>query len=392
MAVIPHSAGPVQPVPVAPARDPAPWCSRAAEFAEEVMEPLGLVLDRSASPVAGRTSPPVAEFVALAGQEGFTRLALAAVRGGAGLDRSAEYDVLETLSGADAGLTAVLAASAMTSAIALDRGGAARGCGCGCVIATTDGPLALRRDGAGWRLRGATRRPVTAAAIATDAAVACIDAAASPRYTVAIVPLDRAGVRRCAPPPESGLRGRMRAWLSFDDVWLERGEVLHTRGGERIALSLAAAELLSVAVGCAGVARAAYEGAARWRGERGPDAGGALARMRWELDIARGAVRCAHEHEFGRLDAGEAMRPPHAVTAHALAATTALSLARRAITLCGPDAAGDAGVPHLDRTRFHPAKLLRDATAASAARPGRIRPAAPRAAHPQRIGSIEWAT
>ena len=86
------------------------------------------------------------------------------------------------------------------------------------------------------------------------------------------------------------------------------------------------------------------------------------------------------------------MRPPDIITAHALAATTAMSLSRRTIALCGADAAGDAGVRHLDGIRFHPQKLLRDALAASAAMPGRIRPAAPCAAHPQPIGSMEWAT
>lgn len=387
MAVIPHSA----------------WTIRGAEFAEEVVGPLGLVLDRREVPaVAASASEPVAEFVALAAQEGFTRLGVAHDRGGAGLDRGAEYDVLETLAAADAGLTALLAVTALCLRLAgLAPDASRREPGCGCVVAGADGPLSLRRDGTGWRLRGATRRPITAAAVATHAAVACIDATASRRYTLAIVSLDRAGVQRVTSGSESGLRGRLPAWLSFDQVRLERGEVLPAhRGGELAALSLGAAELLSVAAGAAGIARAAYEGAARWRAEHGPDAGAALARMRWELDMARGAVRCAHEREYGRLDAGAAMRPPDVITAHALAASTAMSLARRAIALCGAtvpgdvagDGSGDAGVRHLDGTRFHPHKLLRDATAASAARPGRIRPAAPRAAQPQRIGSMEWAT
>jgi alkylation response protein AidB-like acyl-CoA dehydrogenase len=390
MAVIPHPAGPVAPDPIALAREPVPWVSRAAEFAAEVVGPLGLVLDRAGTPAARRVSAPLAEFLALAAREGYMALTDPARRGGAAPDRAAEYAVLETLAAADAGLAAVLSAAALASRIAGERAD-----GCGCIVATTDGPPALRRDGNGWRLGGATRGPVTGAALADYAAIACADADRGFGHVVAIVPLQRAGVRRSAPAPEpeAGLRGRLPARLGFDDVRLERDEILGgDRGGARLALSLGAAELLAAAVGCAGVGRAAYAGAARWRSERGLDAGAALARMRWELDMARGAVRCAHEREYGRLDAGEAMRPPHAVTAHDLAASTAVSLARRAITLCGPDAAGDAGVAHLDGTRFHPHKLLRDAIAASAARPGRIRPAAPRAAQPQRIGSMEWAT
>jgi hypothetical protein len=116
--------------------------------------------------------------------------------------------------------------------------------------------------------------------------------------------------------------------------------------------------------------------------------------MRWELDIGRAAVRRDYERQYGRLDAGEAMCAPAAVTTHALAASTAVSLARRALSLCGDaDAvleAQQAGILHLDGTRFHPHKLLRDAIAGGAA--GHIRPTAPRAAPPQRIGSMEWAT
>jgi alkylation response protein AidB-like acyl-CoA dehydrogenase len=333
------------------------------------------------------------EFVALAVQEGFTSLSVPLARGGAGLDRAGEHDMLEILAVADPGLTTVLCAAALSAHVA-----GARGKGCGCVVSPTDGALALRRDGSGWRLHGTPRHPVTAAAVAGYAVVACVNPGAAGQHTVACVALDRDGIGRSAASAEPGLRGRLAARLSFDCVRLERDEVLDGRpAGSRIAGSLAAAQLLAMAIGCTGVARAAYENAARWRGERGLDAGAALARMRWELDITRAAVRRGHEREYGRLDAGEAMCGPAAVTTHALAAGTAVSLARRALSLCaaGAEAVADAeqtGIPHLDGTRFHPHKLLRDAIAASAAATGQIRPAAPRAAPPQRIGSIQWAT
>jgi alkylation response protein AidB-like acyl-CoA dehydrogenase len=371
----------------------ARWAERAAEFAAEVVRPLGLVLDRAAGR-PGTATPPLMEFLALAMQEGFTRLTLPLACGGAGLDRAGEYDVLEILAAADPGLTAVLCAAALSARIA-----GARRESCGCLVSPMDGALALRRDGSGWRLHGTPWRPVTAAAVAGHAVVACITADGG-HHKVACVALDRDGIGRSTPPAEPGLRGRLAARLTFDSVRLERDEVLdERRAGRPIAVSLAPAQLLAVAIGCIGVARAAYENAARWRGERGLDAGAALARMRWELDITRPAVRRGHERQYGRLDAGEAMSTPAAVTMHGLAAGTALSLARRAVSLCGGGAsagaasdAEEAGVPHLDGTRFHPHKLLRDAIAASAAATGHIRPAASRAAPPQRIGSMEWAT
>lgn len=405
MAVIPHPAGLTDPYPVAPARELAVWAGRAAEFADEVVAPLGLVLDRMAPRAARVPASPLLEFIALATEERFTRLTDRVADGGAGLCRAVEYEVLETLAAADAGLTSVLVYAPLPFRFA-GRGhrrlrrrlaqpflAGDRREQRGCLVASAAGALRLSRDGTGWRLHGATRHPVTGGAAATHAAVACQDARATRRALLAIVPLDRAGVRRSPSLHEPGLRGRVPARLVFDDVRLEHDEVLDERwGGERIALSLGAVEHLTVAVGCIGLARAAYEGAARWRGERGLDGARQLARMRGELDTARGAVRLVFGREYARLDAGEAMRAPHALTVHALATRTAALVTRRAMALCGAHALDDEGVAHLDRTRFHPQKLLRDAIAGSAARPGRIPSAAPVAAQPQPIGSMQWAT
>jgi alkylation response protein AidB-like acyl-CoA dehydrogenase len=386
------------------ASPPSIWRERAAEFAVEVVAPLGMVLDRMEPAASWAGLAPLAEFIELATEEGFTRLTDRIADGGAGLSRAAEYEVLETLATADAGLTAVLTdiplpfRLARRGPIQLGRrlGGAhladGRAGRAGCIIALPGVPLQLCRDEAGWRLNGAAPE-TTAGSVATHAVIPCATGRFGTTAMVAIVALNREGVWRTPPAPSPGLRGRIPGRLVFDHMRLEPEEVLGERhGGDRMAASLHAIDDLSAAVGCIGVARAAYEGAARWRAERGLEATRRLARMRGELETARVGVRTVHSREYARLDTGEAMSGPQALSARTLAAQTAMSLARSAIALCGAEAGGDDGVPHRDGTRFQPAKLLRDATAGRPAGHGCSRPEAATAARPQRMGSIQWAT
>jgi alkylation response protein AidB-like acyl-CoA dehydrogenase len=383
---------------------PSIWRERAAEFADEVVAPLGVVLHRLQPAATPEGLVPLAEFIELASREGFTRLTDRVVDGGAGLSRAGEYEVLETLATADAGLTAVLTGIPLPFRLArrgptqlrrrlggvhLTNGPARHA---GCIVAPLRGPLRLSRDETGWQLNGAALR-ATAGGVATHAVIACAAERSGGKPMVAIVALDRDGVSRMPPTPSPGLRGRIPWRLVFDHVRLEPEEVLDERhGGDRMAASLRAIDDLSAAVGCIGVARAAYEGAARWRTEHGLDATRRLARMRGELETARVAVRAAHAHEYARLDAGEAMSGPHALGARMLASRTAISLGRSAIALCGAQAGGDEGVTHRDGSCFQPAKLLLDATAGTLAEHGRTCPGAAIAAQRQRMGNIQWAT
>lgn len=384
-------------------RAPVLWRERATEFAAEVVAPLGLLLHRLAPSAVAAGLAPLPEFIELAIVEGFTRLTDGIADGGAGLSRVAEYEVMETLATADAGLGAVLTGIPLPVRLArrgpvqlrrrlsapVPSGGPPQPVGCICTPGS--GPLQLCRDGTGWRLNGSAP-DVPGGAVATHAVIGCAAGRHGVDMMVAVVALNRDGVWRQPGASSPGLRGRLAARLAFDHVRLEPDEVFGERhGGARVAASLRTIEDLSAAIGCMGVAVAAYDGAARWRAEHGREAARRLARMRGELETAREAVRAVHAAEYARLDAGEAMSAPHGMRVRAVASGTAMSLARSAMALCGAEAAGDDGVSHLDGTHFHPLKLLRDATAGSLVRPDRIRPAAT-AAHPQPSGSIQWAT
>jgi alkylation response protein AidB-like acyl-CoA dehydrogenase len=405
MSVIPHPAGLFDPQPACLSGEGRAWQARAVEFAEEVVRPLGLLLDRMPAAEALAPSSPLHEFIALANHERFTRLTDSASLGGAALSRAAEYLVLEELAAGDAGLTELIVAAPLPfrwgqalgdtelrERLALPFLAGARPEQSGCIVSGANGRLRAWRDGRGWRLSGTVSQSVTAAASATHAAVACLTAGAPSSMGLAILPLDRPGVHRTTVPEGSGLRTRLPAAITFTDVRVEADELLSGNlGSGRIAASLLALDQLAGAIGCVGIARSACDGAARVSVERGIDAGGELAWMRSRLDGARSLVSAMHGAAFGNLDARERVQLRHTTTVHALAVETATKLARKAIALCGAPAFSRGGVPHLDRTSFHPGKLLRDANAARVRatlvreRPDRRRP-------PSSEGSTVWVT
>src|SRR5579863_8665533 len=87
------------------------WLARAREFADEVVRPLGRILDRMDAQSAVAVDSPVRDFLVQAHREGYTRLGDSPQRGGVGLSPAAEYLVLEELAAADAGLAVLLLAS-----------------------------------------------------------------------------------------------------------------------------------------------------------------------------------------------------------------------------------------------------------------------------------------
>jgi alkylation response protein AidB-like acyl-CoA dehydrogenase len=405
MSVIPHPAGLLDTQPACPSGEERAWQSRALEFAEEVVRPLGMVLDRMPAAEAFARSSPIHELIALANRERFTRLTDSVALGGAAISREAEYLVLEELAAADAGLTALIVAAplpfrwsqvlgdaALRERLALPFLAGARPEQSGCVVHDANGRLRAWRDGGGWRLRGAVSEPVTAAASATHAAVGCLTAATPASLALAIVPLDRRGVHRMSVPPGPGLRTRSRAAITFADVRIEPDELLTGPLGAATAASLPALDQLAVAIGCVGIARSACEGAARVSVERGIDATREIDWMRARVDGARSLVRAMHGEALANLDAGAQVRLRQAAAVNALAVETATKLARTAITLCGAAAFSREGIRHLDRTRFHAGKLLRDANAARASAQ-HLRPGTQIVAvHRQSEGSTAWVT
>ena len=404
MSAIAHSRGPAAPPRAVAVDAPRSWDERSPEFAAEVVGPLGLLIDRLAAHEALAPDSPLHEFLPLANREGFTRLTTPVAEGGAGLGRAAEYAVLEELAAADAGLMLLLAAAPLAFALAGAVGAAtlrkrltvpfparAHADATGCVVSADDGVVRLARDGDGWRAIGSTRHAVTGGATATVAVVACSTVGVDARPALAFIPLQRPGTRRAAYLAGPGLRARAPASLCFCATHLTSDEVALGPRAETIAESLSAHQHLVSAVAAVGIARAAVDGAGRWLTEHGLNGVREIDRLRGRLEIVRGAVRNLYIRSLAADDPGAPVPVHPAATAHALAADTATAIVRRAIGLCGIPAVSSAGIAHLDRTRFHPEKLLRDALADAAPPP--THPAASEAVPPQYDWSYHpWAT
>lgn len=382
---------------------PRSWDEHSREFAAEVVGPLGLVIDRLAAHEALAPNSPLHEFLPLANREGFTRLTAPVADGAPGLSRDAEYAVLEELAAADAGLMLLLGIAPLAFTLAGAVGAAtlrervampflagAVPHAAGCVVSAADGVVRLARDGDGWCAIGATLHAVTGGATATAAVVACSTAGFGARPALAFIPLERPGVRRAANPAGPGLRARAPASLCFCATPLAFDEVARGPRAERIAESLRARQYLMAAVAAIGIARAAVEGAERWRDERNRAGAREIARMRGRVEMARGAARCLYGCAFPGDDPGAPVSVRPAATLHALAAHTATAVAREVIGLCGIPALSSTGISHLDRSRFHPEKLLRDAL--SSAGQSLTRPAAHGAVPPPHDWSHTWAT
>jgi alkylation response protein AidB-like acyl-CoA dehydrogenase len=382
------------------------WKLEAAEFAQDVVGPLGVALDRLTGAQAVASTSPLHEFIALAHDERFTRLTDSAAIGGAGISVTTEYLVLEELAAADAGLTALLIGAPLpfrwahaAGSVSLDErlgrpylaGSAPAWSGCLVLPALRGFPRA-RSDARGWRLSGATDAPIIGAATATHAAIACVlDASVEPQ-ALAILPLDRAGVQRRPAEDRVGLRAGAAAWLELSEVSVLCDELIRERGhhAKLTAVPLAVGQL-SCAITCVGIARSAYEGAARWAAERGtPDATRLVAPMRSMLERARAVTRAAHRHTRRRLDAGQLVSPRRAEVARRLAAQTAAELAGQALQIAGPGGLDPEGVEYLDGSRFRPEKLVRDAYEHSVTRAGGAPVAPVRAVHPRSQRSAQW--
>jgi alkylation response protein AidB-like acyl-CoA dehydrogenase len=366
------------------------WQTRAREFAEQVVQPLGQVLDRMDAVAAVAAGSPVYDLLAQAHREGYTRLTDSPQRGGIGLSLDAEYLVLEELATADAGLAAllILAPLPFRLAGAVSFGALARSLSLpyfrleridwsGCHASVDQGTVRATRVADGWLVTGSTA-PVTGAAIATHAALGCtMEPIALGGPALAIVPLDRPGVSRGPASDQLGLRAQARAALVLDGVQLSSDELLIApRGSVGHVRAASARDHVANAIAAVGLGRAAYEGALRSIRERflggcavteREHAERSLFRLFTLLKATRATTRAAHRHtESGsRVWAAESLQ--QAAAAHAFAADAALAIADGAADLCSPYADACGTVEYLDGSSFSPEKLLRDGAALVAA-------------------------
>jgi alkylation response protein AidB-like acyl-CoA dehydrogenase len=368
MPVRPCIAGPFTQRPVPTHHEVEAHQLRARAFADEVVRPLGLALDRL--PVAETVAPgsPIYEFLDQAVEEGFLSL------GPAG--RDAEYLALEEIATADAGLGALL----VTMHVAGPRGGL------WCLHSPArPGHFRLDRDGPAWRLNGCARQPVIGVAAATHALIVCADGART-GHALVVVPLDRPGVGRTVVESQLGLRAAAAGSLVFDGASVEHDELLdHGPRRPRIARTLAL-DHLAVAVLSVGIARSAYDGAARWARERGEASTRRITVMRALLDRSRCVTRAAYAH----LDSTSISATAQAAFARALASQTAIEVARHALWITGAGSLDPDGVEHLDGSRFHPEKLVRDACEHGFMLPRRQAAGHRRTVHPREQRSASW--
>jgi len=376
------------------------WQGRAREFASEAVAPVALVLEGMAAQAAAAPGSPLFDLVAQANREGFTRLVDPAEAGGVGASRATERIVFEEIACADAGLASVLMAApvpfrwarsaggplSVSLGATYVNGGRPDWLGCCAAGAAAGVPRALR-DGDGWILSGVTSPLVPGAAAATHAAIACTIERAAGRHALALVPLDRAGVRRGPALEELGLRAAARAELQLDMVRLAGGELIADEpGGASPAAAAAALAHARAALVAVGTARAAYESTLRLVGERRGrrvDAGWSgtarrrLLRMQALVSTARSVAAAAHGYSTRRVDAGEPCASRHAAAAEAFAVRAACAVADAAMELCWPHSSDAGEVEFLDGSTFRPDKLLRDARACAAGSLAATRAVAP---------------
>jgi alkylation response protein AidB-like acyl-CoA dehydrogenase len=396
MMVSPPPAAPPE-LKAEPGEEAREWQARAREFADEIVRPVGTVLDRMDAQRAIARGSPLFDFLGQAQREGFTRLTDPVSAGGLGLSRVTEYLVLEELATADAGLAAVLIASPqpyrwvaaagseqMAAELsrpwfALERLGWSGCC-------ATRGCVRASRSHDGWLLVGSTSAWVIGAACATHALIVCaVDDGAHYRHGLAVVPLDRAGVVRGSAVDLLGLRTQARARLVLDSVRISSDELLQVAVGAARAMAHVVTAIIAVGVG-----RAAYEGTLRLVREHVDERGSREERDRARrrlrcmftlLEAARSRTRAVHLYTAGRLDAGDDCPTQHAAVAQAFAAQAALEIVDAAMDVCGSRADAGGGVEYPDGSTFHPEKLLRDAQTLKVARPMAGRPAPLIAAH-----------
>ena len=373
------------------------WLARAREFADEVVRPLGRVLDRMDAQSAVAVDSPVWEFLAQAQREGYTRLSESPQQGGVGLSAAVEYLVLEELATADAGLAVLLLASplpfrwARTASfgrlardISLPYFRGERIDWIGCIAVADHTRFRATAAPGGWQLSGHTDW-VPAGAIATHAAIACtVETRATRRCALAIVPLDRQGASRGPVVDQLGLRTQARAKLVLDRVDLAGDELLVAPRASLGPIAAASAlDHLMQATAAVGIGRAAYEGALRLEGERvysgalpadyGPDRR-RLFRLFTLLEAARALTRSAHLHTSREAGRGEGPLQ-HATAAHSFAIEAAREIVDGAMELCTHRADARGVVEYLDGSTFQPEKLLRDAQSCKVVRPASGSPA-----------------
>jgi len=306
---------------------------------------------------------------------GFLGLTLPEEHGGTACDQLAYCLVLEELGVADSAIRGVISVNVGLVGKTIAAWGSPEqqrrflpgvcdGTAIGCFALTEPGsgsdPASLstraRRDGGDWVLDG-SKIFITNGIRAGLALVFARTGEGSRGITAFLVPTDTPGFERRRIHGKLGLRAQDTAELFFDGVRVPDEFRLGEEGrGLAVALSALNRGRMSVAAGCVGIARGAFEAAVRYAGER-EQFGGPIGRFQLvqehlaEMAVDVEAARLLTWKVADMFDRGETVTIESSV-AKLFASEAALRVANRAIQVHG-------GYGYIDE--YPVGKYLRDA-------------------------------
>lgn len=370
----------------------------AHKFAEEVLRPTGIELDRLSPEGVVAPDSPLFRVIRQASELGYTRTTGPAELGGLGLAPATQHILLEELAWGNAGLAGVIFLSSTHAEMALASGrqdlieefaapyyASSDGSMVGCWAVTepdhgsdmltvmrpemrapTSGQIVARRDGDDWILRGQKSAWVSNGPIATHGMlnVQLEETRTLHEGGVCLLPLDLPGITRGRPLDKHGARSLPQSELFFDDVRIP-GRYMLATGGDYVGHVDATLTAFNAAVGAlaVGLARAAYECALRYTRERiqggrpifeHQSVRARLFRMFRLIQASRALSREVYVHNLTRLAQGGAAPVHHSIASKVFCTQAAHEVATLAVQLHGGNG----------MTREYPVEMfLRDATA-----------------------------
>jgi len=371
----------------------------AHKFAEEVLRPTGIRLDRLPPAEVVAAGSPLFEVLRQAAELGYTRLGGTHELGGLSLSPLERHLVLEELAWGSVGLTGVLFLAGTHAEVALVSGqpdlieefsapfyACTDGAIVGCWAVTepdhgsdtlgvvrpelavkATGQVVARRDGDDWILRGQKSAWVSNGPIATHAMlnVHLEPGESFERGGVCLLPLDLPGVSRGAPLDKHGFRALPQGELFFDDVRIP-GRWLVFFGSDVFPLYMTshlAAFNAGVGTIATGLARAAYECALTYAKERvqggrpifeHQSVRARLFRMFTLVQAARTLSRGAWVYNLTQIEQSQPALLEHSIASKVFCTEAALEVATLAAQLHGG----------IGMSREYPVEMfLRDAAA-----------------------------
>lgn len=371
-------------------------------FAERVLRPAGIEIDRMPAAEVVKSDSPLFRTIRQAAQLGFNRMGGSPEIGGLGLSPLSRYLVLEQLAWGSVGPTAVLFLASTHAEVALLSGNrevieefalpyfaCSDGSILGCWAITepdhgsdtlgiirpelnvkAGAQLVARREGDHWILSGQKSAWVSNGPIATHA---MLNVQLDPKGTmgdsgICLLRLDLPGISRGTPLEKLGVRSLPQGELFFDDVQVPaRNMVIGTDGYAPYMHGHLSAFNAGVGVVATGLARAAYESALSYCKQRlqggrpifeHQSVRARLFRMYSLVQACFSLSRDAWVYNITQIEHGQPTRLELSIHSKVFCTQAALEIATLAVQLHGGNG----------MTKEYPVEMfLRDATALTVA-------------------------